>query len=105
LPPPDVLQRYNTIIPGAAERIWAMAEQDFGHMRDMERTALLGAQRLQRRGQLFGLIIGLAALATCISALYFGHPTTAGVLGGSTLVGLVAVFVIGRRNGSSKHPS
>jgi len=82
-----------------------MAEQDFGHMREMEKTALLGAQRIQRRGQLFGLIIGLAALGTCISALYFGHPATAGVLGSSTLVGLVAVFVIGRRNVSSSQPS
>ncbi len=46
--------------------------------------------------QWLGFGIGLASLAAAIIALVLGHPATAGVIGGTTVVGLVAVFVTGR---------
>ena len=40
LPPPDVLEKYNQVAPEAANRIIAMAEQETGHRRDMERMII-----------------------------------------------------------------
>lgn len=96
LPPPDILARYNQIIPGAAERILRMAEDDALHQRQMEQVALTARAREAARGQHYGLIIGVAALATSIVALLAGLEQAASVIGGTTVVGLVTVFVVGR---------
>jgi len=39
LPHPEILNRYDQIITGAAERILIMAEEDARHQRDIEKTA------------------------------------------------------------------
>lgn len=96
VPPPDVLRGFEQIVPGSAERILTMAEENGKHQREMERMTLSAAYTTIRLGQFFGLFIGLAALATCAYALYLGYEDTAIAIGGSTIVGLVAIFVIGR---------
>jgi len=40
LPPPVILQQYDTVIPGAAERILAMAEGETTHRRNLESQQL-----------------------------------------------------------------
>lgn len=83
-------------MPRAAERIFAMAEEDAKHRQQLENNALNFAANETRRGQYFGLTIALAGLITSIMALYFGSEAVAGVIGGTTVVGLVTVFVTGR---------
>ncbi len=95
LPHPDVLNRYDQIVPGAAERILIMAEEDAKHQRGIEKAALQSASSEARRGQIFGLIIGVFAFSTCIVALSLGSKKTAIAIGSTTVVGLVTVFVTG----------
>lgn len=73
-----------------------MAEEDAKHRQQLENNALNFATNERRRGQYFGLTIALAGLITSIIALYFGSEVVAGVIGGTTVVGLVTVFVTGR---------
>lgn len=40
LPPPDILSGYDAIVPGAAERILAMAEKQNDHRIEMEQGLL-----------------------------------------------------------------
>lgn len=96
IPHPSILEGYNRVVPGAAERILAMAEADARHQQDIEFAALRAAEAEVRRGQLFALTIGCTALAVSLLALALGSPWVSGVIGGSTVVGLVSVFVIGR---------
>ena len=97
IPSPAILKEYDNIIPGSAERILQMAEKDAQHQRDISLKAL-NAERLEHlRGQYLGFGIGGAALLTSIVAMIFGHPSTASIIGGTTVVGLVTVFVIGRK--------
>ena len=96
MPPPAVLEGYNRLIPGAAERILVMAEEDAKHQREIELAALRAANNEVARGQIFGFVIGLAALGASMLALYMGAPAVAGVIGGTTVVGLVSVFIVGR---------
>lgn len=62
----------------------------------METSALEGAVSRDKRGQIFGLVIGISAFITTIVALALGSEITASVVGGATVTGLVAVFVTGR---------
>jgi uncharacterized membrane protein len=96
VPHPEILRQYDQILPGAAERILMMAEDDARHQRKMELTAMnLTAQEV-KRGQRFGLTIGISAFLTTVIALFLGSENTAMVLGGTTVVGLVTVFITGR---------
>ena len=102
LPSPDILARYEQIIPGAAERILAIAEADVKHQREIEFAALHAEESSVRRGQWLGFVVALFALTTSIVALYLGSPWVAGIIGGTTVVGLVSAFVIGRIESSSE---
>jgi uncharacterized membrane protein len=97
VPHPELLKDYNEIIPNAAERIFVMAERDAMHQHSIETMALQCASKEAKRGQWFGLIIGVCAFASAIAALVLGSESTAMVIGGSTVVGLVTVFVVGRK--------
>ncbi len=96
MPHPTELEGYERLVPGAAERILLMAEADAKHQRNIESSALLAAESEVKRGQYFAFFMGLAALGAAISALKMGSPAVAGVIGGTTVVGLVSVFIIGR---------
>lgn len=96
MPPPEVLEGYERLVKGAAERILVMAESDAKHQQEIEFAALRAAEAEIKRGQLFGFVIGLTALGASMLALAMGSPAVAGVIGGTTVVGLVSVFIVGR---------
>jgi len=96
LPSPEVLREYDLIAPGAADRIIKMAESYAAHEQSMERAALHAKVREKRLGQLLGFVLAVAALSTSVMVARLGYPWVSGVLGGSTIVSLVAVFVLGR---------
>jgi len=98
LPTPAILEQYDHLLPGAAERILSMAENDASHQRDIEITALNAQARENRRGQYCGVFVVVIAFATAIVALSLGHPTAASVIGGTTVVGLATAFAIGRKS-------
>jgi len=104
LPPPQILEHYEKIIPGLANRIVNMAEEQGRHRRKME-GKIIEAQildskeeRIERRiGQILGFMIGFIALLISAYISINGSPITGSVIGGGALVSLVSVFVIGRR--------
>lgn len=96
MPPPAVLEGYERLVHGAAERILVMAESDAKHQQEIEFAALRAAEAEIKRGQFFAFIIGLTALGASMGALAMGYPTVAGIIGGTTVVGLVSVFIVGR---------
>lgn len=86
IPPPDVLQQYNSIIPNAAERIIRMAEKQSDHRMDLEKKVVYSnikksyvSMGLATSIALYGLYIakeiainGNPAMATAIIALDIG---------------------------------
>ncbi|MGL4598930.1 MAG: DUF2335 domain-containing protein [Bacteroidia bacterium] len=97
IPPPEILRGYNDILPNGAERIVAMAEKQSNHRMSLEDHAIREELKQSRRGQLFGLLLGVTGLGLATVLACLGHETTAGIFGTTTIVGLVAVFVIGKR--------
>lgn len=102
LPPPSDLQRFEQILPGAAERIMRMAELQSEHRRQLESQVVSSGVRKSERGLMFGLIIGITAIVTGGLCAVLGKEIAASFIGGGGIVGLVSVFVIGSQQQKSE---
>src|SRR6266542_3762073 len=60
LPPPSTLQRYEELVPGAADRILAMAERNQAHRHALETAAIYHEIRASDRGQIGAVLVALA---------------------------------------------
>jgi uncharacterized membrane protein len=102
LPAPDVLQGFETVVPGAAERIIVMAEK--------EQSA-----RLQREGRLtnmsivmvvlgiFSALVSLGVISYLIKySIDKGYPNVASILASTSLIGVIGLFIWFRRKKESK---
>lgn len=98
LPPPNILKNYSDVVKDGAERIMSMAEKQSGHRISLEDHAIREELRQSGRGQIFGFILGLIGLILATTLALLGHEVIAGIFGTTTIVGLVAVFVIGKKN-------
>lgn len=79
LPPPSIIQGYENVIPGAAERILAMAEKQSEHRQLMERTMIQSDSRDSLLGIIAALILGAGCLVTsCVIAI--SVPQNAGAI-------------------------
>jgi uncharacterized membrane protein len=96
LPTPDVLQQYGNIYKGSSKKIIDAFIQETEHRRDIEKRALEGQIEYTKRGQLFGLVIGLTAIVAGATAAALRAQWGGAIIGGGGVIGLVSVFVIGR---------
>lgn len=96
LPPSDELAAYDRLIPQGATRVLAMAEKQQDHRISIEKVAIKSQHTQGERGQIFALIIASLAILAAVVVTLKGHDTAGVVLGGSTVVSLVVVFVTGR---------
>lgn len=110
LPPPEFLAAYERILPGAADRIIQMAEEEGRHRRWRENRAVdadIEAMRRQfteaRLGQIFAFVIAVMFVASGTYLVSVKDSMTAGLLFGAVgLTGLVSTFVRGRPKRSSE---
>jgi uncharacterized membrane protein len=96
LPSPADLAEYETLVPGAAARLFAAFEAQSAHRRDMEAKAQAAQITQIQRGQCYGLVIGLVAIISGSLTAIFGSGLAGGFIGGGGVIGLVSVFVLGR---------
>ncbi len=97
IPPPEYLIGYNNAIPGGAERILAMAEKQSAHRMQLEDYAVRQDFKQSRLGQIFGFVLGILGLGVATALALDGHEAVASILGTTTIVALVSVFVLGKR--------
>lgn len=97
LPPPQILEDYNRIVPGSANRIIAMAERQADHRRRLEAQVISSDVTNSRIGLLCGLVIGLGGLVAATIIAIYGNPQAGVGMGLVTLASLVSVFVYGSR--------
>lgn len=109
IPDPHTLERYEKISSGFAERIVSMAEGEQRHRHSCEKVALEQNVKNHQernneiaRGQKFGLIIGLTAIAAGTYLAINGQQIAASFIGGGGVASLVAVFVYGRKQKAEK---
>ena len=104
LPQPAAIQAYEEILPGAADRIFTMAENEAKHRHEIESVSmelssfeLRSAYQRSNRGLLLGAIVAIVIVAGGAYMAYLGEPAVGGGVIGGTIVGLAGTFVYGAR--------
>jgi uncharacterized membrane protein len=62
LPAPSILAGFEEVLPGSADRIVSMAEEQASHRRNLEAAVITANVRSQQLGQWFGFLLGLAGV-------------------------------------------
>ena len=97
IPPPSIMKQYEETLPGSADRILKMAENQSEHRQWMEKKILSFSNREVHIGQVFGFLIGAIAIVTGGYIASSGAQISGGIMGTSVVIGLVSVFVIGSK--------
>jgi len=95
LPPPELLEHYNKIIPDGADRLLRLVELQSGHRRTSETKSLDASISITKRGQFLAFLLSLAGFSTAVLCAYLGQPVPSTVIGGGTLIGLASLFIKG----------
>jgi len=96
LPPPEILEHYNRIIPNSADRLLKIVELQSEHRRTCEAKGLDAGISIAKRGQILAFVLSLVGFGTAILCAYLDQPVPSTVIGGGTLIGLASLFIKGR---------
>lgn len=91
LPPPAHFEKYDGILPGAAERILAMAENEQKHRHQLNHKV----EQSARRGLRYGFWFGLWSLVLAGFFVWQGAALQGMVVAGAYLVTIVGAFIYG----------
>lgn len=97
IPHPKTFKEYEAILPGSADRILKMAEEQQKHRMCLEKMAIEKQLTQSGRGQIFGFIVFLIGMLLSVVFAKLEMKGFAGFFACSTLVILVTLFVTGKR--------
>lgn len=92
LPPAREFRIYESVLPGAADRIIAMAEREQVHRQGLETKVVGEDLSIKRSGQLLSLFALFMMLAVVTIFAYLGHPGAGATLGTGVIVAVIAIF-------------
>lgn len=95
LPTPALLKEFDNVVPGCAERIIRMAEEQAKHRQLLERTVIIGDSKRANQGLWVGGTIAFLFLVGAVFLIYNGHDWAGGILASVDLVSIVGVFIYG----------
>ncbi len=96
LPPPEALAKYEQILPGAADRILRMAEEQSAHRQHLEKVVIGSNSSTQQRGLVCAFIIAMSAICGGVWLSLKGMSGTGLTAIIGALGALVGVFVYGK---------
>jgi len=96
LPPPAILEYYDQIHPGAADRIIKMAEEQGAHRRAMETIVIKAEAAEQNRGPILGFILAMTSVLGGIWLISKGLQTVGLVAVMGAIAAPVGVFIYGK---------
>lgn len=100
IPPPQVLQELNQVIPGGAERVLRMAEREQEHRIGLERDGQAASREEARRGQYLGAAISGTAIVGAVVTAAMGAPAVVPIaLVGVPVAAIIRAVVNRRSNG------
>ena len=97
IPDPKTLSEYAAAGPDIADRIVKMAEAEQQHQQEQGNKLLDAAIKTEKRGQHYALFISLTVIIGAAYLIGIDKEIYGSVLGGSTLLGLVYLFVTGKK--------
>ncbi|MBC6437032.1 MAG: DUF2335 domain-containing protein [Rhodobacteraceae bacterium] len=98
IPHPKHLGEYESVMPGAADRIISMAESHLEHRQTMERATTEAEIRDTRRGMFLGCsALMMLVAAAFASAVLLESDVVPGLFLGTAALGSVGMFIKGRQ--------
>lgn len=93
VPPPQILQHYNDVIPDAAERIMRMAEKQSNHRIELEGRVIKSDIIKSYTGMFLATTIAIYGLYIAKEIAINGNPWAAGIIAALDLGGLISVAI------------
>jgi len=97
-PPPSVLEEYERVFPGSAERIFQLTEKEQAHRHQSEDKAQKDEIAYRRLGMVLGATSLLLILVAVVITTFMQQPVVAGAVAGVGMVGIITAFIRGRSN-------
>ncbi len=91
LPSPQILQQYEQLIPGGAERILKMAEKQSDHRISMESQVIRWNIVKSKGGMMCAVVISLYALYVAKEIAIHGNPYAAATIAALDIGGLIGI--------------
>ena len=98
LPSPDTLAKYDNVLPGAAERIMNMAEQEALARRENERQRIKHSITIAYIGVIFAFLSVIIVSTLVWYSIYKSFEQTAAYIAVGCIAAVAGVFVFFRRN-------
>lgn len=92
-PPPEVIERYEQLMPGTFNRIVSMAEENQRAQIDLNQQGLDATKDDMRRGQFLGFTVAMAGVAGAIFFGAFHQPLLAGAFLALPLMGVATALI------------
>ena len=97
VPPPEVIEKYERILPGAAERIFTNWEKQTEHRHNLESRVVKTDNLKSILGVVFGFIAVMGAIWGGVYTALHGYTLFGGGLSLAGLAMLVTAFVTSRK--------
>ena len=97
LPSPEMLKKYNEILPNAAERVFRMAERAQDHYEETEKKLVDLEIKKVPKGQNHAFMIAITGIVGAVICAFLGQVTIGSIIGGATLISVVPHFIPGKR--------
>lgn len=91
LPDPITMERYDSLVPGAAERFLVLLEDEVTHRQTMDHRE----SRRRDWGLISAFVVVVLIVAAGAGLIYLGHGWAGAAVIGVNIVGLAAVFITG----------
>ncbi|WP_179504356.1 MULTISPECIES: DUF2335 domain-containing protein [unclassified Sphingomonas] len=98
LPAPEDLGHYESVMPGAAERIFQLTEREQAHRHEQEKSVFRREYRTRYIGQAGAILIAFGLMGVVVFCAYVGQPVTAGVISAIGIAAAVFIKHTAQRN-------
>jgi uncharacterized membrane protein len=96
IPSSQELQKYDQVLPGAAERIVTRSEMQSDHRMALEKSVVNAQIAQSDRGQWIAAGLSAFCIIASVIVTLSGYPWVGGTLGGTTVVSLAGAFIYGK---------
>ncbi len=93
LPPPEILERYESILPGSFERLLSMTEKQAVHRMSIEERVITSKIKDSRLGLVLGFIISVVLLFISAILIYLNKSIEGFCLVITEVVSLAGIFI------------
>ena len=105
IPPPSIIAGYEEVVPGAADRIIAMAENQAKHRQSVELFEVKTEARDSLLGIIFAFVLGIGSIIACIVVVLTVRENAGAIAGsllGVTGIGSIVTAFLKTTRGSYK---